>query len=88
LKKDSYIIYIGNWSRITEVPCHSSLEDVLVRFRGNVHRAEKRRQEKSGCNLPTVKKKNKGPRREGTGHRVGRVLSVSPVVGIGTPPPL
>jgi hypothetical protein len=25
---------------------------------------------------------------EGVGHRVGRVLSVSPVVGIGTPPPL
>jgi hypothetical protein len=24
----------------------------------------------------------------GTKHRVGRVLSVSPVVGIGTPPPL
>ncbi len=26
--------------------------------------------------------------REGVQHRVGRVLSVSPVVGIGTPPPL
>ncbi len=25
---------------------------------------------------------------EGPSHRVGRVLSVSPVVGIGTPPPL
>jgi hypothetical protein len=49
LRKDSYIIYIGNWSRITEVPCHSSLEDALVRFRGNTHRAEKRRQEKSGA---------------------------------------
>jgi hypothetical protein len=35
LRKDSYTIYIGNWSRITEVPCHSSLEDVLVRFIGN-----------------------------------------------------
>jgi hypothetical protein len=54
LRKDSYIIYTGNWSRITEVPCHNSLEDVLVRFRGNTHRAEKRRKEKSGCNLPTV----------------------------------
>jgi hypothetical protein len=57
LRKDSYMFYIGNWSRITEVPCHSSLEDVLVRFRGNTHRAEKRRQEKSGCNLSTVKKR-------------------------------
>jgi len=27
-------------------------------------------------------------RLEGATHRVGRVLSVSPVVGIGTPPPL
>jgi hypothetical protein len=59
LRKDSYIIYIGNWSRITEVPCHSSLEDVQVRFRGNTHRAEKRRQEKSG--MTTRKKKGLGP---------------------------
>jgi hypothetical protein len=34
-----------------------------------------------GCD--TLMKENNG-----AGHRVGRVLSVSPVVGIGTPPPL